>query len=193
MTLNSYRLPNESEQSLKQQALQTWVADRARLLLQHPFTASLALHLELVPVVDSRVMTAATDGRRIFFNPLFLQTLTADQRLFVLAHEVWHCAARHFDRQLGRDARLWNLATDHEVNSLLLADGFVMPSNGVLFTELTWDDSNAIASAEQVYEWLVQNPRKAKDQQGFDLHLPTGGQPEQNGKPWVMDPDFAPG
>ncbi|MBE0507045.1 MAG: M48 family metalloprotease [Marinospirillum sp.] len=100
MTLNSYRLPNESEQSLKQQALQTWVADRARLLLQHPFTASLALHLELVPVVDSRVMTAATDGRRVFFNPLLLQTLTADQRLFVLAHEVWHCAARHFDRQL---------------------------------------------------------------------------------------------
>ena len=42
-----------------------------RLLLCQPFPASLALHLEIVPVRDPRVGTAATDGRHVYFDVAF--------------------------------------------------------------------------------------------------------------------------
>lgn len=192
VTPTHFRLPNEEEQALKSQLLQDWIDDRARLLLQHPFTASLALHLELIPVVDSRLTTAGTDGERIFFNPFFLQKLSPSNRLFVLAHEVWHCVAKHFDRALGRDHRLWNLATDHEVNSLLIEDGFSMPANAVLFKNYLARYPNTTPSAENIFEWLLKNPKEASFQTSFDQHHLVAGDYSSEGEPWVRDPDFAP-
>lgn len=146
--------------------------DRSRFLLCHPFTATLTLHLGIELVTDPRIPTAATDGRRLYFNPDFLSTLDAEQRLFVMAHEVWHCVAGHLSRQHGRDARRWNLAIDHEVNWLLVQDGFTLPPGAILYRRMRG------SSAEQVYAWLKDQPVTDSDW-SFDLHeLPDGfGEP----------------
>ncbi len=73
--------------------------DRQKLLTKLPFTGSLVMRLDLVPVSDERLPTAATDGDRIFVDIDFYAQLTAEERLFVLAHEVWHCALLHFLRR----------------------------------------------------------------------------------------------
>ena len=39
---------------------------------------------------------AATDGERIFMDIAFCTTLSNDERLFVMAHEVWHCVRSSF-------------------------------------------------------------------------------------------------
>ena len=190
-TRQQVRPPTAEEQALKQKWLDIWHKDRAQVLLQHPFTASLALHLDLVPVVDSRIATAATDGRKVFFNPLFLQTLERDERRFVLAHEVWHCVAGQLERRHDRDPHLWNLAIDHEVNNLLIDDGFVMPQSGVLFP--AWSGK----SAEQVYDLLKQKTKRYKSHPpGFDQHqLPRELTTDQEplAQPLVQDPDYQPG
>ena len=59
-------------------------------MLRQPFVAMLAMRLDLVPVVDDRLDTACTDGERIFVDARFLHGLSAADRAFVLAHEVWH-------------------------------------------------------------------------------------------------------
>jgi len=41
---------------------------------------------------------AQTDGRRIYYNPDFMMGLKPDERLFVLAHELFHCVMRHPSR-----------------------------------------------------------------------------------------------
>ncbi|KDB52896.1 hypothetical protein X805_15000 [Sphaerotilus natans subsp. natans DSM 6575] len=152
--------------------LQQLEQDRSLFLLRHPFTASLTLHLAVELVLDPRLPTAATDGRRIYFNPNFLATLDAAQRLFVMAHEVWHCVAGHLGRQQNRQTWRWNLAIDHEVNWLLVQDGFKLPPGAVLFPSLRG------CSAEQVYSALLD--RSTRDlPTSFDLHeLPEGlGEP----------------
>ena len=73
------------------EALQDWTDDRMKLLGWRPFIGTLAMNLELIPVVDHRCPTASTDGKRIFFNPHFLNDLTNDERMTILAHEIWHC------------------------------------------------------------------------------------------------------
>lgn len=141
--LNS-RAPNAAEQQLKQQVLELWEQDRARLILKQPFLALLAMRLELVPVVDSRLNTACTDGRSIFFNAHFVQQLSAAQRVFVLGHEVWHCAARHFIRRGSRDSERWNIACDHEVNALLKEEGLSLPDDCVYFRRHHGDNAESV-------------------------------------------------
>lgn len=145
-----FRAPTSEDQERKARLLERVQADRADLVFQFPFVARLAMHLELVPVVDFRIPTAATDGHRIWLNPDFLLALTDQERQFVVAHEVWHCALGHLDRRVGRDdEERWNVAVDHEVNGMLACEGLVVPSDAVLFRR--WRG----LPAEEVYELLA--------------------------------------
>ncbi len=197
------RQPNEDEQALKRICRGKLETDRARLLLTHPFTATLALQLEIVPVLDFRLPTASTDGRSLFFQVRFMETLSPAARVFVMAHEVWHNVAGHLIRHLGRDAKLWNLAVDHEVNALLARDGFELPRWAVYFRQ--WEGE----SAEAVYSHLqfAAHSVIAKAGDPFDIHCPgqgPGNEPAENtqtignkGKGMghfdaIRDPDYAP-
>ena len=101
--------------------------DRQKLLMKLPFTGSLVMRLDLVPVSDDRLDTAATDGDRIFVDVDFYSKLGAAERLFVLAHEVWHCALLHFLRRQDRDRTLFNVAADLEIHFLLTDEGLEAP------------------------------------------------------------------
>ena len=144
----SFKPPTEADEEVKLKSLEDWSNDRMKLLNWRPFMGTLAMNLELIPVVDYRCPTAATDGKRIFFNPHFLGELTIDERLTILAHEIWHCGMSHFTREHGRieDHEMWNHAIDHEVNCLLEDDGFVVPSHAVLYRQYKGE------SAETVFE-----------------------------------------
>lgn len=148
ITVAAPRGPSAAERAEKVSWVRTLGEDRAQLLVRHPFTASLALHLELVPVIDSRLQAAATDGRHVFFNIRFLAAISTETRQFVLAHEVWHCVAGHLMRRLDRDPACWNMAADHEVNALLRREGLPLPDDAVFFPPMDG------ANCETVYAWL---------------------------------------
>ena len=63
---------------------------RQRILMDYPFTASVMLGLDLVPVRDIRLHTASTDGRKIYYDIAYWRD-RPEIRRFVLAHETWHC------------------------------------------------------------------------------------------------------
>ena len=155
--------------------------DRQKLLMKLPFTGSLVMRLDLVPVCDERLPTAATDGDRIFVDIDFYSKLTAEERLFVLAHEVWHCALLHFLRRQNRDMDLFNIAADLEIHFILTDEGLQAPF--VLPHDPYWKG----LSAEEIYERLPKNPnpsgpgegngkesehiKRQGNGQGFDKHL----------------------
>lgn len=144
-----------ADRAAKRKALTAWEADRVQLMLHQPFLALLAMQLELVPVVDARLATAATDGEKVFVNAHFLLNMSPAKRLFILAHEVWHCAAMHFLRRGEREAKLWNFACDHEVNALLQSLELRVPDDAILYPQQLG------ANAETVYEWLLEQPQRA--------------------------------
>jgi len=181
------RQPTPQETERKQRLKTRLQADLARLLLWHPFTASLVLHLDIVPVRDSRVSTAATDGRRVFFDIDFADTLGDDDRAFVLAHEVWHCVLDHAHRRGKRTPHPWALAVDSEVNSILVRDGLTLPQGAVRFEDMDG------CSAEQIYAWLLHHEPPATGVRQFDQHDPALPDDTPEGGPWVEDPDFRPG
>ena len=141
-------------------AEQKLVRARTQLLLNHPFFGTLCVRLKLVP---GSVPTMTTDGRRIVYNPSFVEGLKPAELEGVLAHEVLHCALAHHCRRGQREPELWNEAADYAVNPILLASGVVLPT-GVLV-----DPAFADLSAEEIYARL-RNMRKG------------GGAPDSTGQ-----------
>ena len=125
---------------------QKLVRARTQLLLNHPFFGTLCVRLKLMP---GSVPTMATDGRRIVYNPTFVEELKSPELEGVLAHEVLHCALAHHCRRGQREPELWNEAADYAVNPILLASGVVLPA-GVLV-----DPAFANLSAEEIYARLM--------------------------------------
>ncbi len=94
-----------------------------------PSIATAVLAYEAIPVIDERLRTAMTNGEALYFNPWFMATLSQPERAFVYAHELWHILLRHHDRRGSREPHTWNLACDHEVNTLLKEEGMQAPEH----------------------------------------------------------------
>ncbi|HEY6320350.1 MAG TPA: VWA-like domain-containing protein [Thermoanaerobaculia bacterium] len=122
----------------------------ARLILRHPFLATLALRLERVE--DPSAGTAWTDGVRLAVNPAWFGDLDDDQRVGLVGHECYHVALGHHLRRGGRDHARWNVACDYAVNALLQADGFTLPPHALL------DPRFGDACAEAIYNQLPLEP-----------------------------------
>ena len=128
-------------------------ASLLRLRMKSPFFATLALFARFIP---SEIPTAATDGKDIFYNPDFLNSLSAPQQDGLLLHEVLHAALLHVLRRGVRDAWVWNIAADIVVNGIICQQGcFELPEGGIRDTELE------NFSVEEIYELLQQQDKCA--------------------------------
>lgn len=138
---------------------------RARLVLgrdaRSVFFASLALRL--TPEADDSMPTAATDGRRLLYNPDFVVSLTPDELVGVLAHEVMHCALAHFGRRGARDPARWNCACDLAINTILLDAGLSLPRGRLVPGEGDFVDMPRGKSAEAYYAMLPPDGGGAAD------------------------------
>ena len=72
--------------------------------------------------------TAATDGKNIYVDPNYFASLSENDRLFTIAHEIMHIKFMHMFRLkdksgVKRDPELWNIATDAIINANKSANG----------------------------------------------------------------------
>jgi predicted metal-dependent peptidase len=146
------------------------VTARIGLLLKAPFFGNLATRLELVNA-DSWLGTAATDGRKFYYNTDFVKKLMPRQLEFLFGHEVLHNVYDHLGR-VGdfRDPRLFNCAADFCVNADLIEQKI-----GDKITPCLYDKKYIGWSAEEVYDDLYENAEKISIDdlinQMFDEHL----------------------
>lgn len=144
---------------------------KARLLLNHPFFATLLLRTQVM-ITDhgGLVDTAATDGENIYFNPDFLDKLSIEDTMTVLCHEVGHDSLLHSLRLGVRNPELWNEAGDHAINLMLEDQGMKAPScmPGGWFADAQYKGY----SADRIYDDLRrkqdQNPKPPKGKGGGD-------------------------
>lgn len=123
-------------------------ASLLRMHARSAFFTSLALFARFE--VSYEIPTAATDGRSIFVNPNFFDTLTTAEQDAVLVHEVLHAALLHVPRRGGRDPQLWNIAADIVVNGMLVQERYDLPTGGLRNQQLEH------LSVEEVYEQLLR-------------------------------------
>lgn len=156
-TESSKIVSNKKLNELKFNACKILFNCRQTLLARQPFVGTIAMGLNIKPVRDNRLETAATDGKNIFFDIDFLSRLNNEERVFIIAHEVWHNVLCHFLRTENRDREIFNIATDIEVNEILIAEGFSVPKNACLAKTFGFTPG---LSAEEYYDLLIKKNNK---------------------------------
>ncbi len=143
-------------EEMSREVLDKVVVARVGLLLRHPFFGNMATRLK-IQSCDDWCPTAATDGRNLYYNTQFFNTLTEKQIEFVIAHEILHCAFDHLDRREDRDPQLHNIACDYLVNNLLVREKI---GEKVTQIPIYQDYKYEGWSSEQVYDDLFNNCSK---------------------------------
>ena len=163
------------EKTFEQKAaavLKSMEQDRQKLLTRQPFIGLILMNLELVPMPGNRLRTACTDGRRIMMSISFYAKLDLEERLFVMAHEAWHCVLMHGVREQTRNQHLFNIAADLEIHFVLqkekMKEPFVLPHDPA------WDG----LSAEEIYEILGHKPPRTQN----GGNSPSNGEHKNPGK-----------
>lgn len=153
------------------------LAARTSLMWDHPFFGALSVQMQLVDATDNpSIDTMATDGKHLYYHTPFVMSLSKEELLFVMAHEVLHDALEHHIRRQHRKPGRWNKAADYVINGELqryveeyeksarIKAGMKMPKIGLL------EDRFTGLSAEEVYRILDdENDGDDSDEGGMDL------------------------
>lgn len=165
--------PIEMDPAVIKKATNMLIESRIKLLFNHPFFGQLALRLQLVPADPSWCPTAATDGRKFYFNPEFVNSLTPGENVFLVGHELGHCIFEHFMRREGRDPKLWNIAGDYIINNTLETEVVNAGKNScaevIKKIKIFLDHKYDGWTTEEIYDDLLQQQQ-------------NGGKPEKEGE-----------
>ena len=141
---------------------------KRKMLVKYPFFGSVVANVNYKE--NTKISTAGTDGKTIYYNPDFLQKLNKDEQTFIFAHEVCHIAFDHMKRSKGKDPKIWNIATDAVINQLLKRDGLKLIDGSIDMAEAINYD------AEELYDKLFKEEKKREEQaqeQSFQDESPS--------------------
>ncbi|MDP6586029.1 MAG: hypothetical protein QF535_15370, partial [Anaerolineales bacterium] len=124
--------------------------------------------LETLPSVMSyNVKAMATDGTCIVYNPEWVVKQPMLELVHIIAHEVAHVAFKHMTRRKNRDQKLWNVATDYQVNSYLHLMGVGQKPKNCLYE----DNYNGMTmTSDAIYDHLLEDnePEESPDNKQED-------------------------
>jgi len=128
------------------------------LITTSPFIGSFLFGISIEIDNTDKNPTACTDGKTIWFNESFIEPLTYQELITLIAHEVCHIAFAHHFRLRGKDANLWNVSTDYAINILLKSMGFTPLKDWLLNNEYKG------LSAENIYSLLKDQSKEEQEQ-----------------------------
>ena len=137
---------------------------KRKLLAKYPrFSSEIAVsNIEFKE--NLKYHTVATDGKNVYVDPNYFESLSENERIFTIAHEIMHIKFMHMFRLKDKDGKkrdpdLWNIATDAIINANLERDGFTIKEGYVNMPEaLNY-------SAEEFYQKLLEEKEKKQKEQ----------------------------
>lgn len=172
-------------------------AARRSLILDQPFFGVLALKLELIEDQSPATKTLKTDGKRLWFNPEYVATLSKYELVGVMAHEVLHCANGHVWRREHRDPQDWNEAADLAINPIVLDAGMVLPEGALdgsaykgMSPEEIYERRKQEKSQQQQSEGGADQSQKSQNQNQNQNQGQGQGQPNSESEGGDQDDDF---
>ena len=174
-------LVGPTDSNIDAQARERLITARIGLLLKHSFFGNLATRLTLTNA-DEWLTTAATDGRRFYYNSRFVMMLKQKEVEFLVGHEVLHVVYDHLGRRIDRDPEIWNIANDYAVNSDLKKHKV-----GEMITTVPclYEKKYENWASEDIYEDLMKNVQYISIDdlldQMLDDHLDGDGDESEDG------------
>ena len=172
---------------------------RIGLLLKAPFFGQLATRMTLTNA-DEWCGTAATDGRKFYYNSEFVNKMPLKLLEFLVGHEILHAVYDHMGRRGDRQPRLSNIAADYCVNQDLVEQRI---GEKISVVPILFDSKFKGQSYEEVYDYLYENADKIDisqlEKMVLDEHLEDGdgdaddgnGSGKGNGRPKLSKEEAA--
>ncbi len=167
---------------MRKEVLDRIITARVGLLLRHPFFGNMATRLKIVDA-DDWLMTAAVDGRNLYFNTQFFNAMSNKEIEFVIAHEILHMVYDHLGRREDRNPLLYNIAADYIVNNLLVRDRIgTKPKIVDCYQDFKYEGW----TSEEVYDELFKQAKKNGEEfvkqlgEMLDEHLDLEGDGDED-------------
>jgi len=167
----------EALEAMRVEVLDRIITARVGLLLRHPFFGNMATRLK-IEAADDWLMTAAVDGRKLYFNTQFFNAMDNKEVEFVIAHEILHMVYDHLGRRDDRNPMLYNIAADYIVNNLLVDDRIgTKPKIVDCFQDFKYRGWSSEEVYDELFKEAEKNGQEALDQLGemLDEHLDLEG------------------
>ena len=155
---------------------------------------------------SSAVQTMAASESTIYYNLEFVSKLSVAEITFILIHEVCHIAMRHGVRHGNKDNKLWNIATDLYINSIISRDFecyygepektietslgnacIKVPIEGIHLSTIGETLDFGKDTPESIYMKLIKENPPQQNKQG-NQKGGTGGQGQSNGGQQKQEP-----
>ncbi len=115
-------------------------------MLEQPYFATMAGMLALE--AEEGISTVSYEGDRLRYNPEYIDAMSTEETMAILAHASMQQALFHDDRGSQKQGRVWQMASAYAINDLLMQNGFVLPPMAVYSTRFER------LYAEQIYAIL---------------------------------------
>lgn len=142
------------------------------------FFSAVALRLHIR--ASTKIDTFATNGKAIYYNERYLESITPEEVTGILAHEVLHVANFHNTRRGMRDHKMWNIACDLAINSIIIDSGLRLPKDGVFAGVGKFASFPTGESAERYYELLMQQGSGDDGNDKNPVNVGSGGGDQQS-------------
>ena len=156
-----------TDSKVDHQARERLITARVGMLIRNPFFGNLATRLTLINA-DDWCSTAATDGRRFYYNSRFINMLRPKEVEFLVAHEVLHVVYDHMGRLGSRDPQIFNIANDYAVNADLKRHGV---GEFIKTVPCLYESKYDGKSSEEIYDDLMKNVKKVSMEELIDMLL----------------------
>jgi predicted metal-dependent peptidase len=145
----------------------------------------------LIPVSTDQIASMAVDSRwRLYYNDKWIAAHSVEENAAVLLHEVSHLLRDHEARKHAagaKDERLWNTATDYEINDDLLAEGLPLPHHPPTPEKFGLENGE---QAESYYRHLLTSTKEKRESEKRSLHgADCGSGAHGQRRSWEMPDD----
>lgn len=168
------------------------VQSERNFLLSLPDTIGISTLLLPLPIVmRDDIDTAATDGKKLYFNPEFVALQDYMRLRGLIIHEGGHVGDGHQYRRGNRDPVVFNIACDMKLNGVIkrmagYGKHFILPDDGLFHDE--YSSADCLLSVEQIYDRLIaempeppEGGQGGPDPQGTPVEVEDEGECEGEG------------
>jgi len=148
---------------------------KSKLMLEHPYFGSIASALKFEQNDD--IESFESNGILFKYNSDFLNECGIEEIEFMLANAGMHYALCHQNREQKRESRLWQLATDYAINSMLLKNNLYPPERinyQSRFDGMYAEEIYAVLESEIDEKDYIEQDRKSEkivDQESVDIEF----------------------
>ena len=177
------KITKEQLEEMRVEVVERIIVARVGLLLRHPWFGNMATRLRIV-AADDWLMTAAVDGRNLFFNTQFFNAMGNKEIEFVIAHEILHLVFDHLGRRDNRNPKLYNIAADYKVNNTLVRDRIgEKPKIVDCYQDFKYESWTSEEIYDEIYETAKKNGEDFLKELGemLDEHLDPQGKEGEEG------------